>query len=323
MFTHLQELFDAPAPAADNTADKKTASTKGSDVYLAPEVEEPMEEAALEVTTDGVVEPPPPGGLASYAAEDFEAASLSAASSSAVRVDDDDVPKKKSKFSLFGSSRKQAADDVSDMSDGDSFGSEAPAAAVARAPGGNDTDSAASSAAAADGYVKVVGMASVPEKAPVSAYRYKPEKKKKTWLLCVAALLVIVAIAVPVAVLVPRNNARSTAAASSVADTSSPAESPAESPSATPTPTLDAALPKHCEPVYDSLDSCLSGEVTKDQADACVDCVWSFLPNNRGECPALIQQVCNILDQCDCFTCSDELEDYLDCQSECEIDCGF
>ncbi len=314
MFTHLSDLFDG-APAEDTT--NKNASTNSSNVYLAPmngqEEEEPMEEIDFEVTPDGVIEPPPPGGLASYpmgTRDASTAACLSVASSGAVRVDDNAKPKRT--FGLFKSRKKQAADDISEISDGESFNSAAPAAAVRSAGDAQDNDDGDSAGAVnTSGFVKVVGVAPVPEKAPAPAYRYKPERKKKTWLICVAAFLLLVAIVVPIAVIVPRNKSRSSAAAGAP-DGSSPTAAPTA-----------AALPEECEVVYDNLDNCLLTEVSQDQADACIDCVWSFLPENTGPCDVLEAEVCNILDQCDCLTCTDELEGYLDCQSECDIGCGF
>lgn len=353
MFTHLTDLlsFDNTvntAPTQDSQGDLNNTSTsrssdayqsdiggtQSSNVYLVPD--QPMEEIPFEVTrTGGIILPPPHGS--SVMDNDEEDASSSNA------IVNGQQSKEKRGRSLWGGSKSKSGTEDEDS-------------AVAAVPVTQDSDTM-SSDAESYGVGKVVGIASVPEKAPASSYRYKPEGgNKKKWLLCMAVLLLIVAIVVPCAVLIPRNNAaQSSTAAASDGDTSGSDTGGDTSGSDTggdasggggatdgteggggdtdeggvtstfaPTsaPTVDAALPQECEPTYESLDACLLNEVTADEADGCIDCVFGFLPDNTGPCDVLSAQVCNVLNQCECLSCSDELEDYLDCQSACTLDCS-
>ena len=76
-------------------------------------------------------------------------------------------------------------------------------------------------------------------------------------------------------------------------------------------------------PFYNAVDECLSVDLELEEADRCVDCVWRFLPANQGSCAPLEQAVCNVIQSCGCSSCEDELIAYMDCQTECLIDCQF
>lgn len=415
MISHLSELlsFDAPPPPPPAESDDKNDVAYDSDasagvaandskVFLAPmdeEIEEPMEEIALEVTrSGGVIEPVAPGAL-----RDEE--------DPLVEIEE---KKGKGKWGLLSSWSKSKSQDGEAVAAVPVQSTEEEKVPV---PAGRsrDVESETSSDDIDSGYGKVVGIAAVSteeETPPVSTYRYKKETNKKAWLICIAVLLLIAAIAVPTAIIIPQKNAErsaETAAAgtdssggggsetdeagsetdNSGSDTDSPGtdeQVPATQPP-TAAPTVAATLPQTCEPIYDTLgkmeiwllflflvvlvmklsgsmvqlcclhasapsrhlspiahysfllhfvllmyfhlsalifdlDNCFLTEITADEADACINCVWSVLPDNAGPCDSLTEEVCNILDQCECLSCTDELEAYLDCQSDCEISCS-
>lgn len=135
-------------------------------------------------------------------------------------------------------------------------------------------------------------------------------------ILCVASLLILATAAgVAVALLVPaKNTDRSTNAAASGNDGGTAA------PTAAPTP---QPLPPQCIPISDNVDSCLKNEMEQADADFCIDCVWRFLPENRGYCEPLETQICNVLRSCGCAACESDLAAYFDCQTSCIIDCNF
>lgn len=325
MFSHLQELvsFDTAAPPPEESEQKNDGDDDNSEVFLAPVEppveEEPMEEIALEVTrSQGVIVPQAPGA---GVVDDAESTSLSASSSAGVGGGDEQkkwmFPWSKSKSGETieaTSSRGVLIDKSADKSDDDSFGE-----------------------------VVAVAAVSPEEKAP--AYKYKRETNKKAWLLCLLLLAVIAAVVIPCVLLIPGNNDRSSDSAASGTGggttdegttdgdatdggatdgdtTDGGAVEDTASPTAAPT-VADDGLPPQCEPIYDTLDSCLVNEITQDEADGCISCVWGSLPENTGPCDTLAADVCGILSECECLSCVDELQEYLDCQSDCEIDCGF
>jgi len=135
--------------------------------------------------------------------------------------------------------------------------------------------------------------------------------RKGRWLFIGLLLAAIIAVAVAVPLVLARDNDRSSnvAAATNIMD------------QPTPAPTNYLNLPPDCMPFYESTDVCLKEELAEQEADLCVDCVWRFLPSNRGYCKDLEASVCDIVKSCGCGPCEDELLAYLDCQTECEFNC--
>ena len=326
MFSHLTELLSFDNTAAQQeeqdlngatyTTSKSSYNSDAypsdvdksqSNVYLAPD--EPMEEIPFEVTrSHGVIMPPPHGAMPDGQDEDDSSSSNAIVNGES---------KEKRGFSLWGGGSKSK----SGTDDDDSAVAAVPVMTMSK----TDENSELS-----DGeYGKVVGIAPVQEQAPSVTGKYEPESnKKKKWLVFLAILLVIVAVVVPCAIVVPRNNAAQTKTAANTADGQDDTSGGGTegggttfAPTAAPT-VANTGLPQECEPVYESLDSCLLLNITSDQADSCIDCVFGFLPDNTGPCDVLVPSVCNVLAQCDCLVCSDALEEYLDCQSECEINCA-
>jgi hypothetical protein len=282
------------------------AKSQSADVYLVPD--EAMEEIPFEVSRTSGIIMPPPHGSSSMPDEDDDSSSNAIVNGES---------KQKNGFLVFGGSGSKSKSGADD-DDG----------AVVAVPLSTNKQTDVESELSGGEYDKVVGTEPVPEKAPSSSHRNETQSNKKKWLVCLAAvLLVILAVAVPCAILVPRNNAAKTNTAANIAGEGSEGGGSdtgqtSFAPTAAPTP-VNAELPQECQPVYDSLDSCLANEITKAEADSCIDCVFGFLPDNSGPCEPLVASVCSVLAQCECLSCTDELQAYLDCQSECQLDCGF
>lgn len=143
------------------------------------------------------------------------------------------------------------------------------------------------------------------------------ESSSRRWkLICIALLCVLViatAVTVPLVLLLNKDDGASNVPAGSLFAPEPPSQAP------TPPPSLP--LPASCVPLYDAVDECLSTDLSPEEADFCVDCVWRFLPANQGYCEPLEVAICNVVSSCGCSFCEDELLAYLDCQTECLIDC--
>lgn len=155
---------------------------------------------------------------------------------------------------------------------------------------------------------------------------HKGQPRKRGLLLCLFTVLLAAIIAgLVVAIVIPTKNRkeRSNNAAAASAGTDNDV-SQSQPPTATPTlaPTTALGLPEACTPHYNNVDFCLENELTEEEANNCVDCVWDWLPaNEQGSCQQTESIICNILSQCGCGPCATFLEDYLDCQTSCAFDC--
>lgn len=139
--------------------------------------------------------------------------------------------------------------------------------------------------------------------------------KRERCIMFLGLLLAMAAIAgILVAVLVPSKSERSTNVTDNT-DTDSATAEP------TAAPTTATGLPDECIPFFNNVDYCLARDLSVEDAGACVDCVWAYLPSSDGNCPQLENSVCSILNQCGCGSCAIYLEEYLDCQSTCDFDC--
>lgn len=260
MFSHLTDLlsFDTtgnPASPRSDTQggtfseeeeiDSPSSFASAPPMAVAPEMEEPMEEVALEVTRSGGLIEPPPHGANSLDDDDNSSGAVVEGS------------KKRGLFSSF--SKSKSTDQEVDE-----------AVPVKASNRSKATDIESDDSDYAGG--KVVGIAAVPEKEPrVSTYRYKKETNKKAWLICIAVLVIIAAIVVPTAILVPRNREDKSVAAASGTDggsdggtesgtgdeTGGDTTETTSPPTAAPT-TTPATLPQECEPVYDTLGKLMS-----------------------------------------------------------------
>jgi hypothetical protein len=167
-------------------------------------------------------------------------------------------------------------------------------------------------------YEEDVSDYSTDEDSAFASVRSKRSGKRGKLALGLGLLLAIAAVAgILVAVLVPGKGKRSTntSAASGTVGGGDGAAEP------TAAPTTAEGLPDECVPEFNNVDYCLSQELSVEESEACVECVWRFLPSNDGNCPQLENSVCGILNQCECGTCVIYLEEYLDCQSRCDFDC--
>lgn len=157
-----------------------------------------------------------------------------------------------------------------------------------------------------------------------SSFHNKSSRRRGLWIICSVLLLSVIVAGVLVAVLVPSNTNKDrttdTAAAGTAYDAGDGDNVSDTQPTASPT---GEALPEECVPAYNNVDYCFTQELSAQDAEACVDCVWTFLPADDGNCPLLQNSVCNILSQCGCGICVIYLEEYLNCQSSCDLDCLF
>lgn len=145
----------------------------------------------------------------------------------------------------------------------------------------------------------------------------KRRSSKRGMLICLFTVVLAAIIAgVVVAVVVPMNNDKEKQTTTNVFTDNG------ESPTAAPT--VAPGLGEECTPAYNNVDYCLTNELTEEEGNACIDCVWEWLPaNNAGQCQQTEAIICNILSQCGCGACAMFLEEYLDCQSSCEFDCNL
>lgn len=142
-------------------------------------------------------------------------------------------------------------------------------------------------------------------------------KCKLRWILLALLIAIVIAAAVTIPlVLINERNKRNSN--SSAILEGYPTNQLTFPPTAAPVQTL----PPSCEPIQEEVSSCFTVEMTQEQADTCVDCVWEFLPDKTGLfCEEMEERVCEVVQACGCLTCQDELVSYLDCQTECEFDC--
>lgn len=138
--------------------------------------------------------------------------------------------------------------------------------------------------------------------------------------ICIALLAAaLIAVAVTVPLLLTRDKRTTNTSAATTTDLSYTPTGPLSTEPPTAAPVVQ--LPSECLTLSDSVDVCLTEEMTQEEATFCVDCMWRFLPDNKGYCEPLETAVCNIVQSCGCSTCKDELVRYLDCQTECEFEC--
>lgn len=143
---------------------------------------------------------------------------------------------------------------------------------------------------------------------------------KRGVLLCLFTIMLAAIIAgVAVAVVIPMQKRSTNTAAANNNNGGNTQQTEPTNP-----PTTKEGLAEACNPAYNNVDFCLSNELTEEEGNACIDCVWEWLPNNTVEnCAQTEQVVCNVLNQCGCGPCAPFLEEYLDCQSGCDFKCDF
>lgn len=135
--------------------------------------------------------------------------------------------------------------------------------------------------------------------------------RKWRWICIALLLVVLIAVAVTVPLVLKKDDNRTSNTSASNVFTNPP----------TAAPTAALNLPSECMSSFNSVDLCLLVDLTEDEADSCIDCVWRYLPSREEPCQNLEMKICDVVRSCRCSSCEDELIEYLDCQTDCEIYC--
>jgi hypothetical protein len=165
----------------------------------------------------------------------------------------------------------------------------------------------------------IVQIKSVKDVSTLTAGDRDSQRWKYVCMALFCLLVLATGITVPLLLLLNGNNSPSSKVAPSASGSLFAPEPPSPAPTAAPV----MPLPENCMQFYDVVDKCLSSNLEQAEANHCVDCVWQFLPANQGYCAPLERAICNVIQSCECSSCEDELISYIDCQTECLIDCKF